>query len=263
VGALVALGLLLGLVSASLPEMAKANAVEGLKSGQADQVLAAADSLASSASDDAEALYLRGIYAARSPQERLALLKQSVDRAPTTKALRALANVQAHESDLEEAESSFDRALQLDPFNLRTLASKMKAENEAGKVDLAMATARRLVETESSDAFKYRAIPESVPTETYDARVFLAGRESDPAKKVALLKPAVEGYLKFNAITYPRVKLLAKEGANFIDMDTAEAQQVVKRGRDAAEELKTASQSVGDAAALETSTRALSELLVE
>ncbi|MFX4895218.1 hypothetical protein ABTB54_19035, partial [Acinetobacter baumannii] len=92
---------------------------------------------------------------------------------------------------------------------------------------------------------KYRAIPESVPVETYDARVFLAGRETDPAKKVALLHPAVEGYLRFNAVTYPQVKLLAKEGASFIDIDVKEAQQVVARARAAAEELKAAAQSVG------------------
>lgn len=264
VAALVCLGLLLGLTSAALPEMAKANAIEGIKSGQPEQMTAAADSLASSAADDAEALYMRGIYAAKSPSERVRLLEESASHAPTTKTLRALATTQAQLGDVDKAEATFTRALELDPHNLRTLSSKMRMEKETGHVDQALETARRLVEVESTPGFQFRAIPESVPTETYDARAFLASKETDPAKKIALLRPAVEGYLKFNAVTYPRVKLFAKEGGgSFIDTDLNEARRIITQGRAAANELKTAAQSVGDSGALETSTRALSELVEE
>lgn len=263
VAGVVSLGVLLGLVSSALPEMAKANAIDGLKSGQPEQIVAASEALASSASDDAEALYLRSMYAAKSPTERLSLLKESAERAPTTKTLRALANTQAQAGNVEEAEATFGRALQLDPNNLRTLAGKMRMEKETGHLDAALSTARKLVEVEKTTGFQYRAIPESVPTETYDARVLLAANEPDAKKKVELLKPAVEGYLRFNAVTYPRVKLFAKEGGSFIDMDLNEANRIVTQARAAAEELKAAGQSVGDAAAVEISTRALSELVVE
>ncbi|MES1227782.1 MAG: tetratricopeptide repeat protein, partial [Armatimonadota bacterium] len=253
----------LGLASTSMTEMARANAVEGIRSGKEDEITAAAQNLAQSAPDDAEALYLRGMFASRSPEERIELLQRSAAVAPTTKTLRAIALTQSREKKFDEAVATLDRALQLDPVNLRTLASKMRIQAEAGHIDQATQTAKALVNVESHPAFKTRAIPEVIPVETYEARIFLAGQEQDPKAKVKLLQEAVKGYLTYADVTYPRVKQMAAAGSDFSEVSLDDAKAVMSDGKEASLALKEAAQLVGDADALSTSTRGLEVFSVE
>lgn len=257
-GLAVLLVLLLGSASSAATEMAKASALADLKSGDRSRVVAAAAALEAGAPEDAEALYLRGLHAAHSLDDRVALFKKSSALAPTTKTLRALASSQIESQKYDDALATLAEAKKLGRDNPRTVQLEMKTLLAAGRAPEALATARRLVAIEDTPLFKIRSLDEVVPTETLQARKLLADSETDPVAKVKWLRPAAEAYMAYRAITYHRAKALAAMGAG--EGSLAEGKAVIKEGLEACRALQAAAQSAGNSEALAISTRGLSEL---
>lgn len=162
---------------------------------------------------DPEGLFLRAMYGAANPEERLALLLESADGAPTTRTLRALSRAAVQVPGQEAtATVALERALAYDPLNLNTLKQAM--ENSIQRQDEASAEewARRLLAVESTPYFQVRALPDFVPTETYEARLYLASKSDDTEEIEELLKGAIDGFARYRDRTLPQIKRFASAG---------------------------------------------------
>ncbi|MBX3112692.1 MAG: O-antigen ligase family protein [Fimbriimonadaceae bacterium] len=229
---------MVAMVLAGQQEVAKASFVSALGT---PELADAAERLKSV--NDPEATYLLGIYGSRTAEERLERLTEAAKKYPRTKVLRALARTQAQAGKPAAAVSSLRLALTYDPNGLPTLAELMRTYDQMGDKESAAATARQLIEVEQKPSYLVRAIPEIVPTETFEARVYLAGHTQDKAEKARLLGEATEGYKRFVATTVPGV--IATGNLGGIDIDRAV--EIVQSGQAAnaqyAQALKDAGQT--------------------
>jgi O-antigen ligase len=179
------------------------------------------------------------------PEERIAALEASVAAGPTTRALRNLAREYADAGRDEDARSAFRRVLRWDPNNLLALIQWMRFEEER-EPETARWLAQQLIEVEPRPYFQIRAIPELVPTETYEARMLLASYETDAHARAELLRPAVDGYLRYRQITVPRVMQYFEASETFAGETPSAALLRLNRGAEAARELADVYRSLAD-----------------
>jgi hypothetical protein len=114
------------------------------------------------------------------------------------------------EGDLMGAERELNASLELDPNNLFSLMRLLEVRKKRDP-ESASEVARRLVAVEDTTYFKIRSLPELVPTETFEARLFLAEKLTGEARS-AMLRPAAEGYASFARQTVPQILTFAKAG---------------------------------------------------
>jgi len=139
---------------------------------------------------------------------------QSVNLLPSTRNLRALANAYAEHPGLDEstkkanATAAFDRALDLDPHNLTTLAEMLAYAERREDTAAIREIAERMIAVESTAVYRTRSLPEFVPTETADARVALARITSSPTEKRGLLDEALAIYDRYAKTTVPYLRNL-------------------------------------------------------
>jgi O-antigen ligase len=131
------------------------------------------------------------------PSRRRDLFERAVELGPTARNLRALAREQERAGDSAVAVTTLSRALQRDPHSLLTLRESMEMYARLGDVGRAEEMARRLIAVEETTYFQIRALPELVPTQTFEARLFLAERTGDDREQAWLLREAVEGYVLY------------------------------------------------------------------
>ena len=138
-------------------------------------------------------------------------LERSLQTGPTMMVYRQLATEKSESGDVVGAQRALNESLRLDPNNLQSLRGLMRIHEpvDADKTD---EIAHRLVEIESKPYFKIRALPELVPTETFEARAWLASRKSTVAEQSDLLRGAIEGYLNYAGRTVPMIVMFAKAG---------------------------------------------------
>lgn len=168
-----------------------------------EDVQLAADRLRWAGGFDGEALgYVARLDPSLTELERASLLYDAASLTPSPRAFRLAASVApTHEDRL----IIINRALDFDPNNLTTLWQKLETFREMGDLPNARAIAEQIIGVEGLPYFQVRAIPEIVPTETYDARVFLAETAEDAADRVELYLAALQGYLSFTRVTFPSV----------------------------------------------------------
>ncbi|MBS1722069.1 MAG: O-antigen ligase family protein [Armatimonadetes bacterium] len=230
-------------------------ASEELLKSQAKTAMLAADRLgAQSAIESAQGLapfdgetyYLS--TAVTEPSKQAAVLALAAKYQPSTKYLRAAAKKAQEAGDVSRALGFIDMALETDPNNLATLEYKYKFLAQNNNLSTAVEIAKRLVKVEDGPYFTVRAIPDLVPLETYDARIFLASQESDPLSKAALLEQAVKGFAEYYRRTVPMVRDLTgnQPGANFLGHDADEAKQVATTALKAIEDLRSIYRSTRD-----------------
>lgn len=205
---------MVAMVLAGQQEVAKASFMASLGG---PQMAEAAERL--QPSNDPEAIYLLGVYGSRTPEERLDRLTRAAARLPRTKVLRALARAQMQAGQPTSAVSSLLTALKYDPNGLPTLAELMRTYDQMGDKDSAVQTAKDLIAVEQKPSYLVRAIPEIIPTETFEARVLLSYHTQDLKEKARLLGEATEGYKRFIATTVPGVVSTGNLGG--IDVDRA------------------------------------------
>ncbi len=156
-------------------------------------------------------LWALGARMAADPAERTRRLETSVSRGPTLAVLRLLATEREAAGDSAGALHALNQALASDPNNLEAM-SRLVALHAKDNPDKAEEIAGKLVQIESTPYFKIRALPELVPTETYEARAWLAARTGSAEAQAELLRGALEGYLSYAANTVPQVKMFANSG---------------------------------------------------
>jgi len=202
-GGVLASMLYFGLLDVRLGELRYAI---GARDRAAAQV--AFDSASGMAPFDAR-VWMLGSRLGTSPQEVAERLKRAIELGPTPAAYRALADTLAASGDQVGARRELNASLRMDPNNLFSLRRILELEKD--NPDEAVKIAERLVAVESTPYFQVRSLPELVPTETYQARVYLSSRLQGK-EKVDMLLPALAGYVAYASRTVPSVAMFAKQG---------------------------------------------------
>lgn len=215
--------------------------IEGAKSGlmavqNPAELPAALEAVKSAAGFDGEAAAMAGMQT-QDPQERLRLLKDGAARFPNTRTLRALARAHLAEGQNLQAVTVLDRALELDPNNLPALKLKMDALIQQSDFSGAEAAARTLISKEETTTFKVRSLAELVPTETYEARIWLAARVTGAEERRNLLAPAVLGLAEYARLTVPQILRFNQAGMSYGGQTPETAREVLDQGLEAARSL--------------------------
>ena len=198
---------------------------------------------------DGDAPYLLAKLS-QSTSERDAYLRLAVENAPSTRNQRALATNLAQSGDRAAAITVLDSALRRDENNLLTLKLLLQIQRDSQDLEAAKQTAERLVAVEQTDYYKVRSLPEIVPTETAEAREFLASMASNRAEQIALLKPALAIYQEYLAHTWPMVDRATKDdaSANIGDENRPGALLRLENGKRIADRLADLYRETGDGA---------------
>ena len=232
-------------------DSAKSTALAAMADRDAVAIESSVSALGSLGSLDGESWYMRAIYTAKDEDERISGLERAVALAPSTRHLRALAQMLAAKNEVSKALRTIDRALFYDPNNLRTLSLKMDIEEGVGDIAAAKTTAERIIAVESTPYLQVRALPELVPTEPFSARLFLAAHTADKATRAKLLRAAVEGFVRYRDTTVPKVLQFDGVGLDFAGETIENAEKKLAAARKAAEELIALYGESGDVAGAE------------
>lgn len=233
---------------ASLGELTKSNALGIAQAGlSVSEARAAITSAREFCPFDGETWYVEAstLYPENSP-DRAATLQQAIDRSPTVKYYRLLGRSYAALNEPKKAQSAYESALKLDPTNLSAWIQLVQLHAKFGASDEALGTARRMLDFESKPPYQVRAIPEMVPTETAEARVFLADNMADSTQRRDLYRQAVTIYLNYLEQTWPRVKQMGDETIGFAGETPTIAHARLEQGASAAEKLLGLAQRLGD-----------------
>jgi tetratricopeptide (TPR) repeat protein len=219
-------------------EQIRARVRGDLVMGNAAGAQAGAETLQSIAPLEPDGFYLAARMASN-PQEALKLYGRAAELGPSARHLRAYARAQAAAGQTSEATTTLGRALQRDPNNLLALSQLLDLYRNMGDEAGAIKTAQQLVAVESAPYFKVRSLPQLVPTETYIARMYLAGRAADRDEKIRLLEPAVAGFRQYASATIPEVKraTATNPSAEYGGETLAKAQQTMNLASQAATQL--------------------------
>jgi O-antigen ligase len=202
---------IVGLAISAAGETQKAAFLSKVAAGQVAELSSSGESL-KNLYGDPEALYLASIYAAKSPEERLDGLQRAANQLPQNRALRATARSLADLGRLDEAIAVNDRVFRLDPNNLRAHFLKIELHQKKGDSDAVAEAARATIAVESSRSYQTRAIPELIPTETFQARLILAEFTTNHSEKIKLLEEALAGFSRYFTTTAPIVKRMTDGG---------------------------------------------------
>ncbi|HEY3782460.1 MAG TPA: O-antigen ligase family protein [Fimbriimonadaceae bacterium] len=151
---------------------------------------------------------------ALSPDEAKDFAKNAVDQGPTPVNYHRLAQTELRQHQPQAAVKTLTDSLKVDPNNLENLLLMMKTQDTYDR-SAAAETARKMVAIEDTTYFKTRALPDIVPTETYEAREYLAADVKDSKEKIELLRPAVQGMLNYAATTVPMIIKMSSVGSQF------------------------------------------------
>ena len=234
---------------AAMGEVQKATFRTAMENRDAQLIAELADSLPSSTFNDPESLYLASFspeYASDTEQtkaERLELLDRAVQGMPTPMFLRAAARQAIAAGESEQAIAYLDRVNDFDPSNLPAGELRIEILDELGRTEQAKQAAQDLVAMEQSVAYQVRAIPEVIPTPTFDARIYLASQTNDPAERARLLQEAVDGYVRYKEVTYAKLQGIKKQIQDANPGVTVEDEQAIF----ATENLAEAKQKLGKA----------------
>jgi hypothetical protein len=102
-----------------------------------------------------------------------------------------------------------------------------------------------------------------VPTEPFEARIYMASKEPEPSKRIEYLRGALDGYVRYKALTVPRVLAFDKEGLDYAGQSKGDADGHMSKARDVANELIELYGASGDSKAVEEVRGLLSGLTVD
>lgn len=178
---------------------------------------------------------------------------QAVNLLPSTRNLRALANAYAEHPGLDEAAktakamAAFDRALDLDPNNLTTLAEMLDFAEQRQDEATIRAVAERMIAVENTPVYRTRSLPEFIPTETAKARVALARITTTPTERRRLLEEALAIYDRYAKTTVPYLRSLVYNAeTGQYDEDVAIAGESLRRAREVEAAAAEARRLLGD-----------------
>lgn len=216
-------------------EMAKARSATALLRGDAPAAAAAARQAISLAPSDADA---HTLLSSSDPSQVMESLQAAARFAPSTRNLRRLARFQLESGQGASAESTLRQALTRDPNNLPTLLLLAELSANSGEVEQLRGWVDRMVSIEATPYFRVRALPELIPTETYEARLLLADRTSDPVEAATLRAEALKGLAEYVRITGPRIKRMAAANQDFAGESLQDLERKRALGLDAVSKLR-------------------------
>ena len=203
---------LLGLAIYAAGEAQKSTLVTALVLNQPEKLAEAAAQLKVNPYGDPEATYFGAIYGSTNAEERLKGLQAAATKMPQPRILRATARALSEMERYDEAISINERVFKYDPNNLNAHWLKIELLVKKEDISAALQAARDLIKVENTISYQVRAIPEIIPTETFEARLLLAQNETDRAKKIELLEQALTGFSKYFSTTAPLVKRMTDGG---------------------------------------------------
>lgn len=203
---------LFGLAIYATGEIQKASLMTALANQNMEAVMSRGSQLKTNGYGDPEALYMYAIYATPSESERLDSLLKVVPQMPQSRIIRMAARTLAEADRIDEAILMNDRVFKIDPNNLKAYALKTEFLFKKGDRDAALDNARRTIAVESQTSYQVRAIPELIPTETFEARLILASAEQNSEMKIKMLEEALNGFKTYFEITAPIVKRMTAGG---------------------------------------------------
>lgn len=209
---------------------------------------ATVEQLKSIAGSDGETWYSAALIA--SANERKDDLHRASELEPIPRNFRAYATSLALSGEIAQGVAALNQALRFDPNNQLALLQRMKLQDSNGNIDAAVASAKQLVGVEKTIYYQIRSLPDLIPTETFEARLYLAKQEKDPAQRILLLKGAVEGYTRFLGRTWPSIQAVVTQDPNgsFGGINLQMATDKLETGQGAAKELAALYRAAGDAA---------------
>ena len=206
--------------------------------GRLDEGRESAESAVSLAPFDARAWGLVALLAG-SPDRRLAASERAVETGPTARYWRALGRARATEGNSVGAERAFRAALKLDPNNFPALSALRDLLEASGNNDEAKAVARQTVRVEGTTYYTTRSQPELVPTDTADARLYLARSETGKVK-AELLAQALAIYRSYARSTIPLIVRYSVPGGGDYAGETREhGESVLSAGQRIIAELRS------------------------
>lgn len=190
-----------GCLMTAMTELRKANLQTALTSGDAEVVTVMAKQLSASAWGDPEALYLSAFDPSLSPTERMKILDSVAEMHPSPKYLRAAANQAQSMGETGRALEYLAEVDKWDPSNLPGRLMRLKILVADGQKEEAIKEGQALYALEGSPSFTIRAIPEIVPTETYEARLILSTLVKGSDEQDKLMLDALGGYVQYHDVT--------------------------------------------------------------
>jgi len=156
--------------------------------------------------------------------DEILALQRAVRVHPSTANLRALAVAQSKNPGMiSTALVTLHAALKRDPKNLPTLLLQMKLAVQQPDEALAKRVLEQIISIESTPYYLNRALPEIVPTETFEARMeYIKLLKETPQKKKLLLE-AIKGLMSYIEITAPKTIQFGDSLAGFGGETVADA----------------------------------------
>lgn len=252
---------IIGFLVLAYQESLKVSMVRAGESGDTQQIRKIGPELENFTLRDDEAFFLLSIYYATSEQEQLRFLLAAAESGPRPSYFRAIARMEERRGNTAEAQKALKDALAWDPNNLQSLLQLMNLAAANNEIDKAREHAERLVAVESSRYYQVRSIPEAVPTETAEARLFLASLARTAAERKDLLTGAVAIYANYLETTVPIIRRFAQADPplRFSGQGVQEAVDVLESATRAAHLLASAAEDVNDLAAAEAAVAAGNE----
>lgn len=246
---------LLGISTTAAAEMSKSNLLTSLAARDPEASISAAKAMENGLFGDPESIYLYGLYATGTPNERLIAMERAAAQYPIPRVLRGTAMAARDAGDLPKALSYTEMVFRYEPNNLRAWELKRDLQVSSGDLDAAKETARQTIEVEKTIAYQVRAIPEMIPTTTFEARLFLAEYETDEATKARLILEALEGLKRYAEITVPQIKRMTDGGQpDYAGESKEDAQRKLELGRRWLAEWEMIAQRGGESVSGETLT---------
>lgn len=239
-------------------ESAKTTLLNAVSSRDAAAVAAALPPVEAMAALDGESAYLAGMHSSNE-ESRLKLLELASKRMPASRVFRALARAQEQAGNGSAALAALNRALEVDPSNMPALLLMMKMQDQQGDRDSAIKTAERLKALESSTVFTVRSLAELVPTETFQASLFLAKSGAKPESEQELLLSAIKGWADYCRLTLPKVVEFSKGQLPYGGQTPETARENLQLAKEALTLIKSEGLDAKDQEELDSSRRAIEE----
>ncbi|MCE9558509.1 MAG: O-antigen ligase family protein [Armatimonadetes bacterium] len=189
--------------------------------------------------------------------------QRSAELTPSIKNYRFLAATLIQREKYAPAESALNAALRLDPNNLSTLKLLFQVFEKQDHPDEMRKLAERVIAIEDKSYFKVRSIPEVIPTEIAEFRVYLASQEPEP-RKTELLLAACKTYQSYFETTWPYVRPYVKTdtGGNYAGESMKSVQENLTSFRAALSNLKSAPEVIAGFQGVIDNVRLLSAILM-
>jgi O-antigen ligase len=247
---------LLALGYYGLAESLKVNALTALQEGDLDEAQETFEAAKRLAPGDADLYFFQS---ALPDVDRLSLLEKAAELEPSPRRLRAYALELDRYGETAQAITTLESALRRDPNNIPALALKYQIELRNRRPADALETAWRLAEVTETPYYQVRAIPEYVPTEPFEAMVFLAGQADDAEDRQRLLERAVAGFEAYRQTTVPLILQFDEVGLDYLGETTTDIQRKMAQAAEAAGRLAELYEEQGNlSAATEASEQAAS-----